>query len=104
SKGKISVVFEKTDNANGLALSRSGELFEVQGAGKKVNKRGKDGKVTTLADGIGGKPFLSPNDLILDAKGGIYFTDPGPRPVVPGRTVYVYYLPPGAKSPIMLDD
>ncbi len=104
SKGKISLAYDKTDNANGLALSRSGELFEVQGAGKKVNKRGKDGKVTTLSDGIGGKPFMAPNDLILDAKGGIYFTDPGPRPVVPGRKAYVYYLPPGAKEPIVVDD
>ena len=42
SKGKISLAYDKTDNANGLALSRSGELFEVQGVGKKVNKRGKD--------------------------------------------------------------
>ena len=104
SKGKISLAYDKTDNANGLAFSRSGELFEVQGVGKKVNKRGKDGKVTTLADGIGGKPFLAPNDLILDAKGGIYFTDPGPRPVVAGRKAYVYYLPPGAKEPVVVDD
>lgn len=104
SKGKISLAYDKTDNANGLAFSRSGELLEVQGVGKKVNKRGKDGKVTTLADGIGGKPFLAPNDLILDAKGGIYFTDPGPRPVVQGRKAYVYYLPPGAKEPIVADD
>ena len=28
----------------------------------------------------------------------------GPRPVVPGRTAYVYYLPPGAKQPIVIDD
>ena len=48
--------------------------------------------------------MLAPNDLIIDAKGGIYFTDPGPRPVVPGRTAYVYYLPPGAKQPIVIDD
>jgi gluconolactonase len=48
--------------------------------------------------------LLAPNDLIVDAKGGIYFTDPGPRPVVPGRIVHVYYLPPGAKEPIVIDD
>src|SRR5215471_17622312 len=54
--------------------------------------------------GSEGKPFLAPNDLILDAKGGMYFSDPGPRPVVPGRTAYVYYLPPGAKQPIVIDD
>jgi gluconolactonase len=40
----------------------------------------------------------------LDAKGGIYTTDPGPRPVVPGRIAYVYYLPAGAKQPVVIDD
>ena len=34
----------------------------------------------------------------------MYITDPGPRPVVPGRIAYVYYLPPGAKEPIVIDD
>mgnify|MGYP000629657868 CR=1 FL=1 len=44
-----------------------------------------------------------PNDLLVDSKGGIYFTDPGPRPVVPGRPTYVYYLASGARQPILLD-
>jgi len=39
----------------------------------------------------------------VDAKGGIYFTDAGPRPVVPGRPTYVYYLPSGARQPVLLD-
>jgi len=102
--GKITVAHENTNNANGLVLTKSGDLLEAQGTGKRVNRRSRDGKVTTLTDGIGGKPFLAPNDLIADAKGGIYFTDPGPRPVVAGRKAYVYYLPPGAKEPVVIDD
>src|SRR5262249_5085545 len=35
--------------------------------------------------------------------GGIYFTDPGPRPVVPGRPTFVFYLRAGAKEPILID-
>jgi sugar lactone lactonase YvrE len=54
----------------------------------------------TLPPGV---PLLAPNDPILDAKGGIYFTDPGPRPVVPGRPTYVCYLPAGAKVPLLID-
>jgi gluconolactonase len=42
--------------------------------------------------------------LIVDAKGGIYFTDPGPRPLVPGRKAYVFYLPAGAKQPLLVED
>jgi len=57
-----------------------------------------------VTEGIEGKPLLAPNDLIIDAKGGIYFTDPGPRPVVPGRISYVYYLAAGAKQPVVIDD
>src|SRR5258708_7044785 len=32
-KGKITVVHENTNNANGLVLTKSGDLLEVQGAG-----------------------------------------------------------------------
>jgi len=102
--GKISLVREQTNGANGLALTRDGDLIAAEGEGKRISKRSRDGTVTTVTEGITGKPFLSPNDVLLDAKGGIYITDPGPRPVVPGRTAYVYYLPVGAREPVVLDD
>ena len=102
--GKISLVREQTNGANGLALTREGDLLAAEGEGKRISRRGRDGGVTTVTEGIAGKPFLSPNDVLVDASGGIYITDPGPRPVVPGRTAYVYYLPAGAKEPIVIDD
>lgn len=102
--GKISLVREQTNGANGLALTRDGDLLAAEGDGKRISKRGRDGTVTTVTEGITGKPFLSPNDVLVDASGGIYITDPGPRPVVPGRTAYVYYLPAGARQPIVIDD
>jgi gluconolactonase len=99
--GKISVAREQTNGANGLALTKDGDLLAAEGDGKRISRMSRDGKVTTVTEG---KPLLAPNDLIVDAKGGIYFTDPGPRPVVPGRVVHVYYLPPGAKEPLVIDD
>ena len=102
--GKISLVREQTNGANGLALTRDGDLIAAEGEGKRISKHSRDGTATTVTEGIAGKPFLSPNDVLVDAKGGIYITDPGPRPVVPGRTAYVYYLPVGAKEPVVLDD
>ena len=102
--GKISLVREQTNGANGLALTRDGDLIAAEGEGKRISKRSRDGTLTTVTEGIAGKPFLSPNDVLVDAKGGIYITDPGPRPVVPGRTAYVYYLPVDAKEPVVLDD
>jgi gluconolactonase len=101
--GKIAVVRENTNGANGIALTKDGELLFAEGDAKRITKRGKDGTIATLTEGPEGKPLLSPNDLIVDAKGGIYFTDPGPRPVVPGRPTYVYYLPAGGKQPVLID-
>ncbi len=101
--GKISVVRRDTNGANGLALTRDGELLFAEGDAQRISKRGRDGAVTTLTAGPQGKPLLAPNDLIVDAKGGIYFTDPGPRPVVAGRPTYVYYLAAGAKEPVLVD-
>ena len=101
--GKINLARENTNGANGLALTRDGELLFAEGDGKRITKRSRDGTITTLTEGPPGTPLLAPNDLIVDAKGGIYFTDPGPRPVVPGRPTYVYYLPAGAKAPILID-
>ncbi len=94
---------EQTNGANGLALTRDGDLLAAEGDGKRISRRSRDGAVTTIVEGFDNKPFLSPNDLIPDQNGGIYFTDPGPRPVVPGRPTYVFYLAAGAKQPIVID-
>ena len=104
SSGKISVLYERTKGANGLAFTRTGNLVSAEGDGQTISRRGKDGQAVVLTSGAPDRQLLAPNDLITDAKGGIYFTDPGPRPVVPRRTVYVYYLPAGAKQPLVLDD
>jgi gluconolactonase len=101
--GMIGIVRENTNGANGLALTKDGDLLFAEGDSKRITRREKNGAITTVTEGPPGAPLLSPNDLILDARGGIYFTDPGPRPVVAGRPTYVYYLPPGAAVPILID-
>jgi gluconolactonase len=101
--GKIATLYEQTNGANGLALNKAGELFAAEGDGKRLSMRNRDGALMVLTDNVEGKPLLAPNDLILDSKGGIYFTDPGPRPVVPGRPTSLSYLPAGAKQAILLD-
>jgi len=101
--GKITLVREQTGGGNGLALAPGGDLLTAEGDAKRITRRTRDGTVTVLTESIANKPLFAPNDLILDAKGGVYFTDPGPRPVVPGRPTYVGYLPPGAKEAIVLD-
>src|SRR5215468_4141746 len=102
--GKIAVYQENTGAANGLAFTREGDMVRAEGGAKRIGKVSRDGKVSVLADSFNGKPLFSPNDLIVDAKGGIYFTDPRPRPIVPGRPTNVYYLPAGAREPLLIDD
>jgi gluconolactonase len=102
--GKITMVREHTNGSNGLALTRDGSLLAAEGDGKKISRWSRDWRGTMLTESFDGKPFLAPNDLIVDAKGGIYFTDPGPRPLVPGRKAYVFYLPAGTKQPLLVED
>jgi gluconolactonase len=102
--GKISLYRSATNGTNGLALMHDGSLIGAEGDGKKISKAGPNGAATPVTTGPAGNGLMAPNDLITDAKDGIYFTDPGPRPIVPGRKTYVYYLRKGAAQPTVLDD
>jgi gluconolactonase len=103
--GGIAIFRENTNGTNGLALDRRGNLLAAEGDGKRIIRMDSHGTVTPIAtQSTTGESFLAPNDLIVDRRGGIYFTDPGPRPIVPGRKAYVYYLPAGAKRPVVIDD
>jgi gluconolactonase len=66
--------------ANGLDFDPIGRLVAAEGANtggrRRVTRTEKDGTVTVLADKFEGKKFNSPNDLTIDLKGRIYFTDP----------------------------
>jgi gluconolactonase len=77
--GKVSVFREPSGRSNGLAWDREGRLVACEGngdGGRRVSRTEKDGKVVTLADRFEGKKLNSPNDIAIDAKGRIYFTDP----------------------------
>jgi gluconolactonase len=103
-RGTISVFRENSEGTNGLAFTSKGELVGAEGVGKRISRIAADGKATELTRGDGDKPLMAPNDLVVDAAGGIYFTDPGPRPLVPGRKAYVYYLPAGTSKAVGVDD
>src|SRR5262249_52804419 len=56
--GKISVARENTSGANGLALTRDGELLFAEGDGKRITKRNRDGSIAVLTEGPPGAPLL----------------------------------------------
>ena len=90
SSGKITPYRSNTNGTNGLALLRDGTLIGAEGTGKRISKAAGSGSAVTLTEGISGRGLMAPNDLIVDSKGGVYFTDPGPRPIVPDRKAFVY--------------
>ncbi|MFM1768487.1 MAG: hypothetical protein RJA22_1016 [Verrucomicrobiota bacterium] len=67
--------------ANGLLFDGQGRLVACEAANRRVTRTEPDGRLTVLADAYEGHRFNSPNDLTLDSRGRIYFTDPryGPR-------------------------
>ncbi|HZT80983.1 MAG TPA: SMP-30/gluconolactonase/LRE family protein [Gemmataceae bacterium] len=78
--GKTTEHRKPSGRANGIEFDPKGRLVACEGAntggGRRVSITGADGKVRTLADRWNGKRFNSPNDLAIDTKGRVYFTDP----------------------------
>jgi gluconolactonase len=104
--GSVSTFVDRTGEANGLYFDAKGNLLACQGGARKLASIDASGKVTTLADKYNGKKLNSPNDLWLDPKGGIYFTDPryGPRDNLEQDGEHVYYLSPDRKKVIRVAD
>jgi gluconolactonase len=77
---KTSEFRNPSGRANGLDFDPQGRLVACEGANSGGNRRisvtEKDGTVRALAGKWQGKRFNSPNDLTIDTKGRVYFTDP----------------------------
>jgi gluconolactonase len=78
-------VFRADSNrSNGLLFDNEGRLIACESSDSERNNPRltrtdmKTGKVEVLAAGFEGKQFNGPNDVTIDAKGRLYFTDPAP--------------------------
>ena len=76
-----SSVHRKDAGTNGLLFDRDGSLLACEPVQRRVTRTTPDGKLTVLTDSFGGKKYNQPNDITVDSKGRIYFSDPryGPR-------------------------
>jgi len=74
--GRIEVWKENAGGANGLLFDREGRLVVCEGLNRRVVRYEKDGALTVLAERYDSRRLNSPNDLTIDAKGRIYFSDP----------------------------
>lgn len=109
--GGISTFLDHSNGSNGLAFNGRGELISVQVAQARVGIVYPPGREKTLADNFEGKPFGRPNDLVVDRRGGVYFTDSGVNPtanppptgLAPAKPA-VYYITPAGALQRLADD
>ena len=75
--GSSSVFREPSNFANGNTRDLQGRLVTCEGATtRRISRTEHSGSITTLADNFDGKRFNSPNDLVCQSNGAIWFTDP----------------------------
>ena len=83
SAGEVTIFREDAGRANGNLFDREGRLVTCEGAEFGPNGRRRlvrtdlrTGEVTVLTERFEGKRYNSPNDLAIDTRGNIFFTDP----------------------------
>lgn len=74
--GAVSVFRQPSNNANGLARDHQGRLLACEHLTRRVTRTEYDGSITVLADGFDGKRLNSPNDIVCQRDGTVWFTDP----------------------------
>ena len=76
AEGELEVFRSDSGKANGLLFDHQGRLVACEGGNRRITRTEKDGRISILADSYGGKKFNSPNDITIDSKGNLFFTDP----------------------------
>jgi gluconolactonase len=104
--GKMTTLVEDSEQAAGLAMDPKGRLIGAQYT-KKVSVLYPKGSEETLSSTFDGKPYIRPNDLVVDKKGGVYFTDCyqiGATRSPDDLPQAVYYIRPDKKVIRVADD
>ncbi|MGE0444086.1 MAG: SMP-30/gluconolactonase/LRE family protein [Vicinamibacterales bacterium] len=101
-QGELTVFRERSHAANGLVIDPQGRLIACEGPadGEPARITRTDlttGAIEVLADSFNGAPFRGANDVTLDGRGRIYFTDPAGGAVyridAPGQVARVLAAP-----------
>jgi gluconolactonase len=86
---KLTTFREKSNRANGLLFDAKWRLIACEGSDAESNSPRvtrtdmKTGRVEVLTDNYEGKKYNAPNDVTMDSKGNLYFTDPVPDSTSP---------------------
>ncbi|MBI3367956.1 MAG: SMP-30/gluconolactonase/LRE family protein [Burkholderiales bacterium] len=111
--GATSVFRSPSNFANGHGRDNLGRLISCEHLTRRVTRTEYDGSITVLADRHDGKRLNSPNDIVCQRNGAVWFTDPtfgigghweGDK-AVPELTQNVYRIDPasGALQAVVTD-
>ena len=72
----ITVYREPSNLTNGNTYDKQGRILSCEHGTSRVVREETDGSLTVLASHYIGKELNSPNDIVVNSKGDIFFTDP----------------------------
>jgi len=105
--GHLSLFLDSAGRSNGMYFDRKGNLVTCADEQDQLWSITPGKKITVLMKDFGGLRLNGPNDLWIDGREGIYFTDPYYQRPYWTRTksdldgMKVYYLPKGKDQPIV---
>lgn len=108
--GELNKFMDESGRSNGLYFADNGNLLACADEKSELWSITPERKVTVLVDNFNGKRLNGPNDLWIDPKGGIYFTDPYYQRDYWERTEKeieeerVYYLTPDRQNLFIVAD
>ncbi|MCC5940028.1 MAG: SMP-30/gluconolactonase/LRE family protein [Balneolaceae bacterium] len=109
--GELTLFMDETGRSNGMYFDHDGNLLTCADLNGEIWSISTDSKeVTILVNEFNGKQLNGPNDLWVDPKGGIYFTDPYYQRDYWERTEKeieeerVYYLTPDHQEILIVED
>ena len=76
ASGKTSEFRKYTNRTNGLAFAPGGALYGCQESSRRVIRFAEDGSTATTALLLDGRYHNQPNNLAIDSRGRIWFSDP----------------------------
>ncbi|SHJ91414.1 gluconolactonase [Maribacter aquivivus] len=100
----INTFMESSGRANGLYFDNNENLLAAADDKNELWRIHKSGEIDTLIADFEGRKLNGPNDLWVDLKGGIYFTDPyyqreyWTRTEADIKEKNVYYISPDLKN------
>lgn len=107
--GTLTLFTQDAGRANGLDMDKQGNIIACADANNELWSIAPNGEHKILLGKVNNQLLNGPNDVWIDRKGGIYFTDPYYQRDYWTRTQpqvkeNVYYLPKGTPQPILVSD